>query len=94
MILTTLICFAIALGIFAGAFYLSKYVVGLQHRVHVLEDSYKDATDHIADQEKTVVLLQQEIDFMRRETEIREHQSNRQRVWNPGDPLNIGNRHA
>lgn len=92
--LITLVCILIASALFAGAFYLSKYVVSLQHRVHVLEDSYKEATEHIAEQDRTILQLQQELDFVRRDEEMRATQNVRQRTWNPGDPLNSGNRHS
>lgn len=87
-VLISFICIAIALAIFAGAFYLAKYVVSLQHRIHVLEDSYTQATEHIAEQDKQIVLLQQEIDHMRREEMYTADRGARPRAWNPNDPLN------
>lgn len=90
-VLISLICIAIALAIFAGAFYLSKYVVSLLHRVHVLEDSYTQATEHITEQDKQIALLQQEIDHMRREEAYAaSERGTRPRAWNPNDPLNSG----
>lgn len=89
--LITLLCVLLSLGIFAGAFYMAKYVVSLQHRIHVLEDSYSAATDHIAKQEEHIVTLQQELDFIRREEDQRSHRE-RPRTWNPADPLNTGTR--
>jgi hypothetical protein len=90
--LITFICLLIALALFAGAFYLAKYVVGLQHRNNVLEDSYKEATDYIKLQEEHIITLKQEIDFMRRTEEAQSTRTEPQRTWNPGDPLNSGRR--
>lgn len=83
--LITFICLLIALAIFAGAFYLAKYVVSLQHRVNVLEDSYSDATEHIKQQEETIVILRQELDFSRR-TVDEINSRHRPRTWN-GDVM-------
>lgn len=90
--LITLICISLSLAIFAGAFYLAKYVIATQHRVHVLEDTYREATEHIQEQEKNIILLQQEIDLLRRSAEIHEHRE-RPRTWNPSDPFNTGERY-
>jgi hypothetical protein len=91
-VLISLICIAIALAIFAGAFYLAKYVVSLQHRIHVLEDSYTQATEHIKEQEKQIILQQQEIEHMRMEEQLASQRGVRQRSWNPDNPLNGGMR--
>lgn len=91
IVLITLLCVLLSLILFAGAFYLAKHVVSLQHRVHVLEDSYKEATEHIAQQEEHIITLKQELDFIRRTEEV-QHQRERPRTWNPGDPLNSNSR--
>lgn len=91
-ILLTLICIVLALAIFAGAFYLAKYVVSIQHRVAVLEDSYKEATEYIEEKEKQIIQLQQELDFVRRDVVMAEQRNHRFRAWDPSDPLNAGER--
>lgn len=88
IILITLICILLALAIFAGAFYLAEYVVKKQHRVHVLEDSYKDATEHIASLEREILGLNQQIEHMQYEAQLNGQRMDRPRVWNPSDPLN------
>lgn len=75
-----------------GAYYQAKHTVTLQHRVHILEDSYKEATEHIVDQEKTIVLLQQELDFIRRTEEERAQRNEPKRSWNPSNLMEMGNR--
>lgn len=90
--LITFICLLIALALFAGAFYLAKYVVSLQHRVNILEDSYKAAAEYIKQQEEMVITLKQELDFIRRTEEEQSNRGQRPRAWNPGDPLNSGSR--
>ncbi|SDJ60964.1 hypothetical protein SAMN05421868_13428 [Paenibacillus naphthalenovorans] len=94
---TTLIiflCMLVSVILFSAAFYMAHYVVQKTHRIAVLEDSYKEATEHIAEQDRTILQLQQELDFVRRDEEMRATQNVRQRTWNPGDPLNSGNRHS
>lgn len=91
-ILITLICILIALAIFAGAFYLAEYVVKKQHRVHVLEDTYKEATDHIASLEREILGLNQQIEHMQYEAQINGQRMDRPRSWNPRDPLNSKDR--
>lgn len=89
----TFICILIALALFAGAFYLAKYVVSLQHRVVVLEDSYKQATEHIEKQDEALAAYQQQIDYMERNEAIQKQAQDRpQRGWNPSDPLHGGTR--
>lgn len=88
IILIALICIALALAIFAGAFYLAEYVVKKQHRVHVLEDSYKDATEHIASLEREISGLNQQIEHMQYEAQLNGQRMDRPRSWNPRDPLN------
>ena len=86
--LIVLICFLIASLLFAGAFYLAKYVVTLQHRCHVLEDSYTQATEHISKQEETIAQMQSHIDHLERENHLFSTREERPRSWNPSDPLN------
>lgn len=91
--LITFICLLIALALFAGAFYLAKYVVSLQHRVAVVEDSYAQATEHIQKQEEVIVQLQQQIEYMERsEAMATQKEARPSRAWNPTDPLNGGAR--
>lgn len=82
------ICIFIALALFAGAFYMAKYVVTIQHRVNVLEDSFKEAEEHIIEQEKQIVMYQQEMDFMRRDAEQQQLRDNRTRPWDPDNLMN------
>lgn len=72
--------------IFERAYRISKKHVTLLHRVHVLEDSYKEATEYIAEQDKQIITLQQELDFIRRTEEERSQRGERPaRAWNPGE---------
>lgn len=86
--LITLLCILISLGILAGAFYLAKYVVEKQHRANVLEDSYKEAVDHIASLEREITGLNQQIEHMQYEAQQMGQRLDRPRRWDPGDPLN------
>lgn len=90
--LITLICVLIALALFAGAFYLSKHVVTLQHRVNVLEDSYTQATDHIQKQEEVILQLNQQSEMMERENRIANERTDRPRSWNPRNIMNSAER--
>ena len=90
--LITFICTLIALAIFYGAFYLAKQHIALQHRVNVLEDTYKEATEYIASQEEAMLLLKQELDFIRRTEESQSARNEPRRSWNPGDLMNSGSR--
>lgn len=89
--ITALLCVLMSVVIFERAYRIAKKHVALLHRVNVLEDSYKEATDHIAKQEEFIISLQQELDFIRR-TEEEQSKRERPRAWNPGDPLNTGTR--
>lgn len=90
--LITFICILIALAIFAGAFYLAKYVIGLQHRTNVLEDTYTAAEQHIKQQEDVITQLTQQIDMMERENVMASSRVEKQRSWNPRDIMNVGDR--
>jgi hypothetical protein len=90
--LITFICILIALTLFVGAFYLAKQHISIQYRVNVLEDSYKEATDYIAQQEETILQLKSELDFIHREEETRTTRNEPRRSWNPGDLMNTGSR--
>jgi hypothetical protein len=86
--LITITCIAVSLGILAGAFYLAKYVVERQHRATVLEDSYKEAVDHIAGLEREIMGLNQQIEHMQYEAQQMGQRLDKPRRWDPGDPLN------
>jgi cell division protein FtsB len=86
--LITLLCVLVALAILAGAFFLAEYVVGKKHRVNVLEDSYKEATDHIASLEREIIGLNQQVEQMTYEAARDNERGARPRAWNPADPLN------
>jgi hypothetical protein len=90
--LITFICILIALAIFAGAFYLSKYVVNTQMRKDVLEENYKLAADHIAKQEEHITYLTQEVETMTHEATLNGERVPRQRTWEPTDILNTAER--
>jgi hypothetical protein len=91
-VLLAILSVLVAVLIFERAYRLAKRHVSLQHRVNVLEDSYKEAMGYIGEQEKTIDLLKQELDFVRREEQTRTERPERTRAWNPGDPLNLGSR--
>lgn len=86
--LITFLCVLLSLAILYGGFYLSKYVVERQHRANVLEDSYKDAVDHIAGLEREILGLNQQIEHMQYESQQNGERLQRPRSWNPADPLN------
>ena len=90
--LITLLCAILSISILDGGFYLAKYVVEKQHRVNVLEDSYKEATEHISSLEREVMGLNQQIEHLQYESQLAE-QRNVPRSWNPGDMLNSSSRH-
>jgi cell division protein FtsL len=87
-ILIVLICAVLTLILFTGAFYLSKYVVERQHRVHVLEDAYREATDEIQALTQTVQDKEREIELILFEAQQSGQRMDRPRSWNPSDPLN------
>jgi len=86
--LITLLCGLLSLAILAGGFYLAKYVVERQHRVNVLEDAYREATEHIAALEAEITGLNQQIEHMQYEAQLNGERMARPRAWNPADPLN------
>lgn len=86
--LITLTCILIALAILAGAFFLSKYVVEKQHRVNVLEDAYKEASEHIQSLEREIDGLNQQIEQMQYEVQLNSQRLERPRSWNPSDIMN------
>jgi predicted PurR-regulated permease PerM len=90
--LITFICILIALALFAGAFYLAKYVISLQHRVNVLEDTYTAAEQHIQKQEEVIAQLTQQIDMMERENVLASKRVDKPRAWKPRDIMNVGER--
>lgn len=86
--LITLLCLLIAAVLFSGGFCLAKYVVSLQHRVNVLEDSYKQAVEEIGRLERENVGLNQQIEHLQYEAQLSDNRGRQSRAWNPGDPLN------
>lgn len=86
--LIALLCVLIGLAILSGGFFLAKYVVEKQHRVNVLEDSYREATEHIGSLEREVEGLNQQIDQMTYEAKLAEQRGSRPRAWQPHNPLN------
>ena len=87
-ILVSLICATLVLLLFAGAFFLSKLVVEKTHRVHVLEDSYKEATEHILLQEQIIKDRDHEIEQLMYEAQQHGQRVERPRAWKPNDMLN------
>lgn len=88
IVVWTLLCVLLALAILAGGLFLAEYVVGKKHRVNVLEDSYREATEHIAALEREILGLNQQVEQMTYEAELAENRGVRPRAWNPADPLN------
>jgi hypothetical protein len=86
--LITFICILIALAIFAGAFYLAKFVIRITMRNDLLEENYKLAAEHVEKQEEQIMQLTQEVTYMRHEAEINGERTPTARSWNPSDPLN------
>lgn len=86
--LITLICILIGLLILYGGYWLSKQVVERQHRITVLEDSYKEATEHLAAQEREIMALNQQLEHAQYEVQLSEQRGAVSRAWNPKDPLN------
>jgi len=87
-IMIVLLCLLLCGIMFVGAFYLAEYVVKQKHRVSVLEDSYREATDHIAALENENRSLEQQLDHARYEAQLNGERLDRPRAWNPSDPLN------
>lgn len=86
--LITFLCVFLCAVLFAGAFYLAKYVVERQHRIAVLEDSYKEAIERIAQLETENAALNQQIEHMQYEAQMQTERMQQPRAWNPRDPLN------
>lgn len=88
VVLTMLLCAVLVLILFAGAYYLSKHVVEKQHRVAVLEDAYREATDEIQALTQTVQDKEREIELIMYEAQQNGQRMDMPRTWNPNDPLN------
>ena len=86
-ILIVLICAVLVLLLFSGAYYLSKHVVEKQHRVNVLEDSYREATDEIQALTQTVQDKEREIELIMFEAQANGQRVDMPRTWNPRNPL-------
>lgn len=86
--LITLLSVLLCLIILYAGFYLAKYVVERQHRVHVLEDSYKEAVEQIQGLQQTIIDKDHEIEQMKYESQLNGERVDRPRAWNPRDPLN------
>lgn len=86
--LITFICVLICLAILYGGYYLAKHVVERNHRVSVLEDAYKEATEHIAGLEREVLGLNQQLEHAVYEAQLNEQRGTPNRAWNPKDMLN------
>jgi hypothetical protein len=86
--LITFICFLIAFAIFAGAFYLAKFVLRVTMRNELLETNYKLAEEHIGKQEEQITHLTQEVQHMQYEAQLNGEHTPRTRSWNASDPLN------
>lgn len=87
-ILITLLCILIVLLLFSGAYYLSKHVVEKQHRVNVLEDAYREATDEIQALIQTVQDKEREIELIMFEAQQNGQRVDRPRSWDPNNILN------
>jgi hypothetical protein len=92
IILIYLLCLLIALAIFAGAFYLAKFVIRLTMRNELLEENYKLAAEHIAKQEEHIAYLSQEVEHMQHEAKLNGERVERKRSWEPKDMLNVAER--
>lgn len=86
--LIALLCVLTSVTILYGGFYLAKHVVERQHRASVLEDSYREATDHIATLEREVLGLNQQLEQAQYEAQLAGERIERPRAWKPSDPLN------
>lgn len=90
--LVVLLCLLICAVIVYASFYLAKHVVERQHRANVLEDSYKEAIDHIAALQIEVSGLNQQIEQMQYESQMNGERISRPRAFNPTDPFNMQSR--
>ena len=86
--LITLLCCLLCLSILYGGYYLAKHVVEKNHRVSVLEDAYKEATEHIGALEREVLGLTQQLEHAMYEAQLNEQRGTPSRAWNPRDILN------
>lgn len=86
--LIALLCVLVCVAILYGGFYLAKHVVERQHRANVLEDSYKEATEHIAGLEREILGLNQQLEHVQYEAQLNGQRIDRPRAFNPKDPLN------
>lgn len=86
--LIALLCILIGLAILWGGFLLAVKYVEKNHRVNVLEDSYREATEHIGSLEREIEGLNQQIDQMNYEAQLNEQRGSRPRAWQPNNPLN------
>lgn len=86
--LITLLCILLSLLLFAGSYYLSKHVVEKQHRVAVLEDAYSEAVEEIKAQAQIIQDKEREIEQMLHQSTLDGRPVERQRAWNPSNPLN------
>lgn len=86
--LIPLLCVLLCLAILYAGFYLAKYTVERNHRANVLEDSYKEAVEHITSQEREIASLLSEIEQLKYEAQQAGQRMDQPRRWNPADPLN------
>jgi predicted Holliday junction resolvase-like endonuclease len=91
IVLITLICILLALAIFAGAFYLAKYVLQISMRNDLLEANYKLAEEHIGKQDEHIAQLNQEVEHMQHEAQLNGERIEPRRTW-ANDPLNVEGR--
>jgi uncharacterized membrane protein YciS (DUF1049 family) len=87
-ILIYLICILLALAIFAGAFYMAKFILRVTMRNELLETNYKLAEEHIAKLEERISYLDHEVQQMQYEAQLNGERIERPRAWNASDPLN------
>ena len=90
--LITILCVLVSLIILAGGFILAKYVVTVQHDNKTLTHEVKMAAELVAEQAQTIEQLRYEIEYMKKISDPSGQQAPMQRSWNPGDPLNQGER--
>ncbi len=69
---------------------MSKYVVVIQHNLNTIQMDYKAAVEHISKQEDHINQLAQTIEYMENESKAASARTERNRTWNPQDPLNSG----
>lgn len=91
-VMIVLLCVVLSIVILYAGFYLAKYVVERQHRANVLEDSYKDAVEHIAGLEREIIGLNSQIEHMQYEAQQNGERLQRPRTWDPSNPLNASSR--